>query len=225
MGSQFFGRIKREIGVLQGIAQGVSLLASEAHAAWMVIPFDLALAISVVGIASAWLSGSARILFVAGLDSYLPEALGRLHPKYATPYVALLVHATCSAILLAMSFAGAGVKEAFVTMLDLAVVQQLIPFLYIYAALLKLARRESGSTRFSKAKLVFAGSSGLASTILGMCVAFVPSHQIRSIGAFEAKMVLGSLALVGLAAFFFCTRIGAKSRAPVSRSVSVRSAD
>jgi len=38
----------------------------------------------------------------------------------------LIVHASLSAIFLGMSFVGAGVKEAFVTMLDLAVVLQLV---------------------------------------------------------------------------------------------------
>ena len=120
---------KNQIGVLAGIMQAVSQMAGQIGVGWLAAPFALVLSLSIAGIASAWLSGSARIPFVAGLDSYLPEGLGRLHPRYATPYVALIVHASLSALFLAMSFVGAQVKEAFVTMLDLAVVLQLIPFL------------------------------------------------------------------------------------------------
>ena len=58
---------------------------------WLVAPFAFVLSISIAGIASAWLSGSARIPFVAGLDSYLPSALGKLHPRFSTPYIALIV--------------------------------------------------------------------------------------------------------------------------------------
>ena len=93
------------------------------------------LSISIAGIASAWLSGSARIPFVAGLDSYLPSALGKLHPRFSTPYVALIVQTGISILFLAMSFIGAQVKEAFQTLLNLAVVLQLVPFLYMFAAL------------------------------------------------------------------------------------------
>lgn len=195
---------KQDIGVLQGVVQAVSRMAEQVKASWIVSPFAFVLSISIAGIASAWLSGSARIPFVAGLDSYLPEGLGKLHPEYATPYVALIVHGTLSAIFLAMSFVGAGVKEAFVTMLDLAVVLQLVPFLYMYGAVLKLARKSApGEGYYGRAKLLTAGSCGLATTMLAIGVAFIPSHQIRSIGLFEMKMVSGTLLFVGLAAFFF----------------------
>ena len=89
-------------------------------------------------IGSAWLGGSARIPFVAGLDHYLPAALGRLHRRYATPYVALIVHGMLSCLFVAMSFVGATVEQAYRTMLLLAVVLQLVPFLYMYAALVRL---------------------------------------------------------------------------------------
>ena len=195
---------KQDIGVLQGVVQAVSHMAEQVKASWIVSPFAFVLSISIAGIASAWLSGSARIPFVAGLDSYLPEGLGKLHPEYATPYVALIVHGTLSAAFLAMSFVGAGVKEAFVTMLDLAVVLQLVPFLYMYGAVLKLAKKSApGEGYYSRAKLLTAGSCGLATTMLAIGVAFIPSHQITSIGLFETKMVSGTLLFVGLAAFFF----------------------
>jgi amino acid transporter len=195
---------KQDIGVLQGVVQAVSHMAEQVKASWIVSPFAFVLSISIAGIASAWLSGSARIPFVAGLDSYLPEGLGKLHPEYATPYVALIVHGTLSAIFLAMSFVGAGVKEAFVTMLDLAVVLQLVPFLYMYGAVLKLAKKSApGEGYYSRGKLLTAGSCGLATTMLAIGVAFIPSHQITSIVLFEMKMVSGTLLFVGLAAFFF----------------------
>ncbi|HYL84613.1 MAG TPA: APC family permease [Candidatus Angelobacter sp.] len=195
---------RQEIGVLQGVPQAVTRMAEQVKAPWIVPPFAFVLSISIVGIASAWLAGSARIPFVAGLDSYLPEGLGKIHSAYGTPYVALIVHGTLSAAFLAMSFVGAGVKEAFVTMLDLAVVLQLIPFLYVYAALLKLAKHASyDEGRYSKAKLLLAGSCGLVTTTLGIGVAFIPSHQIESIRLFELKMCVGTLFFIGLAAFFF----------------------
>ena len=194
---------KNQIGVLAGIMQAVSQMAGQIGVGWLAAPFALVLSLSIAGIASAWLSGSARIPFVAGLDSYLPEGLGRLHPRYATPYVALIVHASLSALFLAMSFVGAQVKEAFVTMLDLAVVLQLIPFLYMYAGLIKLAGRPEAAGHYSKRTELLAGWCGLSTTVLAVAVAFVPSHQIDSIWLFETKMVVGTLIFIGLAAFFF----------------------
>ncbi len=199
----FMALPKNQIGVLAGIMQAVSHLADQVGVGWITSPFALVLSISIAGIASAWLSGSARIPFVAGLDSYLPEGLGKLHPRYATPYVALIVHASLSAAFLAMSFVGARVKEAFVTMLDLAVVLQLVPFLYMHAGLIKLGLNYDARGHYSKSTLLVAGWSGLLTTALGMAVAFVPSHQIESIWLFEIKMVVGTALFLGLAAFFF----------------------
>ena len=195
---------KQQIGVVQGILQAVNQMASQAHIAWLVPPLALVLSISIAGTTSAWLAGSARIPFVAGLDRYLPAALGRLHPRYASPYVALLVHATLSCGFVAMSFVGATVKEAYVTMLDLAVILQLVPFLYMFAALVRIAARsETSPGYYGRRTLWLAGISGFSVTALGMLLAFVPSRQIESIWLFELKMLLGCAVFLGLATGFF----------------------
>jgi glutamate:GABA antiporter len=197
---------KQDISVLQGIVQAVSHMAAEVGAAWIVGPFAFLLSLSIAGIGSAWLAGSARIPFVAGLDSYMPSWLGKVHPKYATPYAALIVHATVSMILVVVnfSFTGAGVQETFQKLLSLAVVLQLVPFLYMFGALLKIAADESFvKGRYGKPTLFFAGSSGLVTTILGITLAFFPAQQITSIMSYEVWMFGGTLLFIGLAAFFF----------------------
>ena len=195
---------REDVGVLQGIMQAVSRMANQDGVGWIMPLFALVLAVSVAGIASAWLGGMARIPFVAGLDGYMPQAFGKLHPRYATPHVAIIVQAVISGAFLMMSFIGAQVKEAFVTMLDLAVVLQLVPFLYIYAALIKVSLPgEARSGRFSAATLRAAGIAGFICTAAAMSVAFIPSRHIDSIWLFEAKMVTGTLFFVGLAAFLF----------------------
>ncbi len=193
-----------QISALQGVPQAVSSMADRVGLPWLISPFAFVLAISIAGIASAWLSGSARIPFVAGLDSYLPSALGKLHPKFSTPYVALLVQTAISIVFLAMSFIGAQVKEAFQTLLDLAVVLNLIPFLYVFAALLRLSARDSREGGYySPLTLRLAGLSGFIVTCFGIALAFVPPPNITSKLTFEIKMWVGTIALLLLAGFFF----------------------
>jgi glutamate:GABA antiporter len=195
---------RNDISVLQGVVQAVSHMASEVGVSWIVVPFAFVLSLSIAGIGSAWLAGSARIPFVAGLDSYMPRWLGRVHPRYATPYMALMVHATVSMLLCLMNLAGAGVQEAFQTMLSLAVVLQLVPFLYMFGALLKLAWGDSASSgHYGRGVLTLAGASGLATTLLGIALVFFPSQQVTSLWLYEVKMFGGTLFFVGLAAFFF----------------------
>lgn len=195
---------RSEISVLQGIPQAVASMSDKVGLPWLISPFAFVLAISIAGIASAWLSGSARIPFVAGLDCYLPSALGKLHPKFSTPYVALFVQTGISIAFLAMSFIGAQVKEAFQTLLDLAVVLQLVPFLYMFAALIRLASTDSREGGYySPTVLRLAGISGFVVTCLGIGLAFFPPPNITSKLAFEVKMWVGTIVLLLLAGFFF----------------------
>ncbi len=195
---------KQDISVLQGIVQAVSHMADKVGATWIVAPFAFLLSVSIAGIGSAWLAGSARIPFVAGLDSYMPSWLGRVHPKYSTPYSALIVHALVSMILIIVNFTAAGVQETFQKLLSLAVVLQLVPFLYMFGALLKLAAAPTFTkARYGRPTLLFAGASGLITTTMGIALAFFPAAQITSLLSYEVWMFGGTLLFVGLAAFFF----------------------
>jgi glutamate:GABA antiporter len=196
---------KNEISVLQGIVQGVTHMASRVGLAWIVAPFALMLSLSIAGIGSAWMGGSARIPFVAGLDSYMPAWLGRIHPQYATPYAALIVQLVVSACLVMLNFlGGAGVQETFQKLLSLAVVLQLVPFLYMFGALLKFALTETvAKGRYNKLTLAAAGLAGLVTTSLGIALVFFPAKQITSLWLYEVWMFGGTLFFVGLAAFFF----------------------
>jgi glutamate:GABA antiporter len=196
---------KNEISVLQGIVQAVSHMATRVGVGWIITPFALMLSLSIAGIGSAWMGGSARIPFVAGLDSYMPSWLGKIHPKYATPYAALIVQGIVSLTLIVINFsASGGVQEAFQTMLSLAVVLQLVPFLYVFAALIRFAfRRNDSGGHYGKPMMLFAGISGFLTTTLGIALAFFPAKQITSVWKYELKMFGFTLGFLALAAFFF----------------------
>jgi glutamate:GABA antiporter len=213
---------KNDISVLQGIVQAVSHMAVKVGVGWIVIPFALMLSLSIAGIGSAWMGGSARIPFVAGLDSYMPAWLGKVHPKYATPYAALIVQFVVSLVLCVINFAASGgVQEAFQTMLSLAVVLNLVPFVYVFAALLKFAWSETERRgRYGRAVLTMAGASGLLTTLLGIVLAFSPAKQITSTWRYELTMFGMTLFFVTLAAFFFFVYGRRKVALPLaSRSV------
>src|SRR5258708_6233248 len=196
-------------GVISGslfIAATLTLLVAVGHGgiSWIAPAFALMLSISIAGIASAWVGGAARIPFVAGLDSYMPAWLGRIHPRYATPYAALIVHATISILLCVVFFRFSSVQAAFQTMLSLAVVLQLVPYLYVFAAVLKLAFRDprTGGV-YSKPVLIASGISGMVTTILGISLQYFPPQLVTSLRTYELEMIFGTLFFIGLAAYFF----------------------
>lgn len=245
---------KGDINVLQGIVQAVAHMASRVGVVWIVAPFAFLLSLSIAGIASAWLGGSARIPFVAGLDSYMPAWLGKVHPRYCTPYAALIVHAAVSMVLVVLNFSGwwlwnriiglsfvgntlrvfgvvvsnltaseTGVQETFQKLLSLAVVLQLIPFLYMFGALLKIAFSNSfAKACYGKTTLLLSGASGLVTTSLGIALAFFPAQQVTSILSYEVWMFGGTLFFIGLAAFFFFVygrRKAARKRSDAAQTV------
>lgn len=196
---------QEDINIVQGILQAIARLASDVKVVWLIPLVAIVLSVATAGTTSAWLSGSARIPFVAGLDRYLPRALGRVHSRYQTPYVALIVHAILSCAFIAMSFVGATVQQAYQVLLLLAVVLQLIPFLYMYAALVQIAvRKEMSGGFYGRRTLWFAGISGFATTAIGMIMAFIPPVDRReTVWLFELKMLVGCAFFIGFAAFFF----------------------
>lgn len=197
---------EEDLDVLQGIVQAIDRMARHVGVGWIVVPFAFLLSLSIAGIASAWLGGSARIPFVAGIDSYMPAWLGEVHPRYGTPYAALIVHAIVSLILVLLNFTlvGATVQESFQRLLSLSVVLQLIPFLYMFSSLLKIAFREPFvQFHYSRRTLVSVGLIGLLTTALATALVFFPAQQIRSLLSYEAWMFGGTLFFLGMATFLF----------------------
>jgi glutamate:GABA antiporter len=196
--------VGKSVNVLQGVVQAVTGMAGRVGVNWISIPFAIMLSLAIAGIGSAWIGGCARIPFVAGLDSYMPSWLGNIHPRYSSPYAALIVQGVVSAVLVILNFAGAGVQETFQKLLSLAVVLNLVPFVYMFAALIKFALNEPVARgHYSRTTLFVAGTSGLLTTLLGITLVFFPAQQITSLWSYELWMFGGTLFFIGLAAFFF----------------------
>ena len=193
---------KSDISILQGIVQAVGTMAQRVGIGWIGIPFALMLSVAIAGIGSAWMGGAARIPFVAGLDSYMPDWMGKIHSRYATPYAALIVQFIVSAALVVINL-GFGVKESFQRLLSLAVVLQLVPFLYMFAALVKYGLKSDATGRYSRGSLLLAGVCGFVTTVLGIGLVFFPAQQITSLLSYEIWMVGGTAFFIALAAFFF----------------------
>ena len=172
-----------QLGIIQGVMQAVAAGANAAGIGWVVAPLAIVMGVATGGAASAWFAGSSRVPFVAGLTSALPAALGRVHPRWGSPHVALITCAVLAAIFTAFSFVGSSVAEAYQVLLKAAVVIQLIPFVYLFLALVKT----EGATALARA----AGLVGCCSTLVSLGAAFLPTGDVASVALFETKMIVG----------------------------------
>ena len=192
------GELNIVSGLLQGIARGARDVAPTLT--WLVPLAALSFAIGNIGGVGAWLSGPARIAFVIGLDKYFPPAFGKVHPKWGTPHVAILVQAVLATVALLLSVLGRGtsVETVYLIMLDMQLLLYFIPFVYLFVSLVILRRRDRAAglvNRTADAGLIAA--SGAFVTILAMVIAMIPPSGEAHKTLFFAKVLGGALLFIG----------------------------
>lgn len=84
--------------------------------------------ISVLGTTVGWLLSTARVAFAAGENSVFPKCFAKVHPKFKTPYVSLVIGSVLVNILLFMNY-NKTLLEAFNFVILLAT----LSFLPVYA--------------------------------------------------------------------------------------------
>src|SRR5215467_8678937 len=150
-------------------------------------------------------AGIARVPFVVGIDRYLPKAFGRIHPKWRTPYISILVQAALSALVLLLSQINETTRGAYQVVIDITIILYFIPFLYMFAAAIKLAARPDRTTN-PHAVLIPGGpagvwiASGLASavTLLSIIVSVFPPGDSSNRTLFVIKVAGTTVAAVAL---------------------------
>ena len=152
-------------------------------------------------------AGIARVPFVVGVDRYLPAAFGKIHPRWKTPWVSILVQASLSGAILLGSEFNETTRGAYQFLIDAGIILYFIPFLYMFAAVIKLAYRRDRKEN-SHAVLVpggragvwICGGLGFAVVLLGILVSLVPPGDSSNKLGFEMKLVGGTVAsiLIGL---------------------------
>jgi amino acid transporter len=148
-------------------------------------------------------AGIARVPFVVGIDRYLPAAFGKIHPRWKTPYISILVQAIVSGAILLGSQINETTRGAYQFLIDAAIILYFIPFLYMFAAVIKLASRKDRKEN-PLAILVPGGTSGVwiagglgfVVVLIGILVSLVPPGDSADKLGFELKLIAGTAASV-----------------------------
>jgi amino acid transporter len=176
------------ISLTNGVPQATAALVTRLGVSALgIVPAVLALlmAFGNIGGVGAWLAGVARLPYAAGVDRVLPPGFSRVHPRWRTPYVSLLVQGALAAVFIVASLAGTTVKAAYLALAQTTVVLFFIPYLFMFAAYLRLRRQRSPLT-------TLVGWSGLASVAFAIVLAFVPPKGENPV-LFELKVAGGVL--------------------------------
>src|SRR6266851_4638490 len=137
-----------------------------------------------LGGVGAWLAGSARLPYVAGVDGALPAAFGRIHPRWQTPYVGLLVQGVIATVFVIASLVGTTVKNAYLVLTQTTLILFFIPYLYLFLAYLRLRRQRTVPTGV-------AGLVGSAAVLFSIVLGFVPPADEARPWLYRGKVIGG----------------------------------
>jgi amino acid transporter len=188
---------REQISGLQGIMQAIQAITGKVGVAWLAAPVAALVTLNALGGVGGWFAATARLPFVAGIDRFLPASFGALHPKYRTPHVALLVQAAISAVFVILGQAGTTVRGAYDVLVSMSVITYFVPFLFMFAAMIKLQREPAGPEMMrvpgGRTVAVALALLGFLTTAVSIVLACVPAAD-------EANKPLAVLKIVGLSA-------------------------
>jgi amino acid transporter len=216
-----------EVSGLEGIMQAISTAAGRIGLGALGPLAALLIVISNVGTVGAWFAACARIPFVAGIDRYLPAAFGRVHPRYKSPYVALIVQAVFAIIFTFLGQAGASVYGAYETLVSMGIITYFIPYMFLFASLIRFQREPAGAETWripgGKTAAVLIGALGFITSAVTIVLSLAPPseepHKVLAV----AKIVglTGILIVAGIAIFYWRRRQQRRAESqpgPVSRA-------
>ncbi len=187
-----------------GITDAVNLVASQrglpALGAWT----GGLLALAAFAGTFSWMAGAARVPFAAGVDRAMPAWLGRLHPRFRTPHLALLAQgALSSAIFLGSVFLTVtgrrtSIRETYDVLVNLTILVYFVPYIYLFLSVPRLV--SAPTARLRAAMLV-----GMAATLISIALLFVPPPGTASVVNYELNLI-GQSAVVLAAGLGFYRR-------------------
>ena len=212
-----------DTNALYGVMQAIDHVGGRIGLGWVTPVAAILAVITCLGSAGAWLGSVARIPFVAGIDHFLPESFGRLHPRYGSPANALITQSAIAVVFVVMGQAGTTVKGAYEVLVNLTVITQMLPFLCLFASAIQLTRSAPvpGELRIPGARVTVAATAlvGLLATLGAIVLSLVPRadepNRLLAVG----KVVLMTALLLAPGAALYLNR--SRRRARIWRSAAM----
>lgn len=210
----------QQVDPLSGVFQAMTVGSTVLKIAFFGILAAALVTIGNAGGVGSTVAGIARVPFVAGIDRYLPKAFGKIHPRWHTPYVSILVQAILSGVILLLAQINETMRSSYQVLVDICDILYFIPFLYMYVAAIKLAYRKDRATNpravlipGGKTGVWIAGMLGFSVTLLGVALSFIPPGESASKGLFVTKLVVGTLVTILLGLVLYWRGVREKKKA------------
>ena len=185
-----------EISPTSGVFHAVTIGSVAMGVGFLGIVAALLVTVGNAGGVGSTVAGIARVPFIVGIDRYLPAFFGKIHPKWHTPWVSILVQAVISGVVLLVSQISESVRGAYDGLVSITIIIYFIPFLYMFAAVIKLVNRPDRRAN-PHAVLIPGGQIGVWLTagigfliaLACMVISLVPPGDSTNKLLFEVKVV------------------------------------
>jgi amino acid transporter len=183
---------------LSGITDAVQIVAGRVGLTGLGALTGGLLVLNALAGTASWTAGAARVPFAAGVDAAMPPAFARLHPKYLTPHIALIVQSLASsAIFLASLFftvtgRSTSIQEAYDILVNLTILIYFIPYLYLFAAQVRLLPDTSHALAWL----------GFAATAISLALTFLPPPGSQLL-TYEVNLIVQAAVILGVGAAFY----------------------
>jgi len=137
---------------------------------------------------NAGLMGISRLAFSLGSHKLLPAALSRVHPKFKTPYVSIILFSVVAILILVPAFLAA---NAFKNMGALYAFGSLLAFMFAHASILSLRAKKpelprpfkiGGNIRIKGREMPISALLGLVATAVIWIIIFITQPYSRWVG-------------------------------------------
>jgi amino acid transporter len=172
------------ISVVTGLVQAAGAAGARLGIGGLPLVLACAIGVGVTGQLGAWIAGSARLPFAIGIDHYLPPVFSRLHPRWRTPHLSILILSGACTVFVCAMHAGENLRTGYQLLVDMTVITYFVPFLYMFGTAWKYGQRVSAA-------------AGFLVSVVGLVLSFIPPADVSSIWIFELKLAGGFLLLVG----------------------------
>ncbi len=188
------------ISGLGGFMTAIDFLCRRLGITALIVPVAVLVGISNVGAAAAYLSSTARLPFVVGINHYLPAVFGRIHARWKTPYVALISFGLAGILFGVLSQAGTSVKATYELLVSMSLIAYFIPYLFVFAAMIRLQSvpYPPGALRLPGGKRVAIPLAcvGFFSTTAAIVLSAFPVEDERNPGMTLFKIIAMTLVLL-----------------------------
>jgi amino acid transporter len=204
----------RQVSGFSGIMDAVVAGAGGIGWGWLAPVVAMLLVWANVGAVGAWITATARLPYVAGIDRYLPASFARMHPRWGTPHVSFLWGASLSTVFIVLGELGTTVAGGYQILVSMSIIGYFLPYLFTFAACIRVQSRPAGREVIrapgGRVTATVLAIIGFSTTLFAIVLACVPDAAETNKPFAVVKVVGSMFVLVAVGQALYARRTRAR---------------